>query len=45
MKSYRVYLTKSFEVAGLIAEAHRAGENGVTRVSHSETPEYHLIIA
>lgn len=32
MKKYRIYLSKSPEVAYLLSKAHRVGEDGVTSV-------------
>lgn len=29
MKKYKIYLTKSYEVAGMIVKAHKLGEDGV----------------
>ena len=45
MTGYKIYLTKSSEVAYLLAKAHRVGEDGVTRVSEGQASSNSIIPA
>ena len=45
MTGYKIYLTKSSEVAYLLAKAHQVGEDGVTRVSYGPAYESNIIPA
>ena len=37
MTGYKVFLTKSYEVARLLAEAHKVGKDGISKISFGMT--------
>lgn len=43
MTGYKIFLTKSLEVAKLLTRAIKVGEDNVSRISHGAAEKYSLI--